>query len=167
MLCYWFDERRPERAHVVANIERRPGAYLLVSVVSLGEIEFGERVNPTQHQAVHERFLGFVHEKVPHRLDLHHSTATRYGELRARLFDRYAPKGKRRAGLRPEQLVDPISSLELGIQENDLWIAAQAIDGNFVLVTHDRMKNVRAVCGADLSVEDWAAPRVDWSIGRR
>jgi len=64
-------------------------------------------------------------------------TANTYGELRSLLFDKYAPNDKRKKNLRPEQLVDPITSLELGIQENDLWIAAQAI--RWERTTHRRL----------------------------
>jgi len=83
-------------------------------------------------------------------------TANTYGELRSLLFDKYAPNDKRKKNLRPEQLVDPITSLELGIQENDLWIAAQAIVRNLILVTHDKLTHIRKIAGSELHIEDWA-----------
>jgi tRNA(fMet)-specific endonuclease VapC len=79
-----------------------------------------------------------------------------YGDLRARLFEKFAPKKRRRKGLRPEELVDPVTAKELGIQENDLWIAAQAIERNLVLVTNDAMARIQEVA-SELKVEDWAA----------
>ncbi len=82
-------------------------------------------------------------------------TAT-YGDLRARLFEKFAPKKRRRKGLRPEELIDPVTAKELGIQENDLWIAAQAIERNLVLVTNDAMARIQEVA-SELKVEDWAA----------
>jgi len=37
------------------------------------------------------------------------------------------------------------SAEELGIQENDLWIAAQAIQYNLVLITEDHMRRLQEV----------------------
>lgn len=61
----------------------------------------------------------------------------------------------RRKGLRPEQLVDPTTAKELDIQENDLWLAAQALEHNLVLVSHDKMTRLRKVA-EELRVQDWA-----------
>ena len=48
--------------------------------------------------------------------------------------------------------------MELGIDENDLWIAAQAIEHNLVLVTNDEMKRIKHVAGPVLDIEDWTEP---------
>jgi predicted nucleic acid-binding protein len=53
-------------------------------------------------------------------------------------------------------LVDPLTAKCLGIQENDLWIAAQAYESNLVLVTHDKMDRLREVASDLLAFEDWA-----------
>ena len=47
--------------------------------------------------------------------------------------------------MRPEQLTDLSTSLELGIQENDLWLCAQAVGHGLVLVTNDKMARIREV----------------------
>ena len=78
-----------------------------------------------------------------------------YGELRAKLFEKFAPKNNKK-GLRPEQLVDPITSLVLGIQENDLWITAQAMARNLILVTNDKLSRIKEVTGSDLRIKNWA-----------
>jgi len=51
-----------------------------------------------------------------------------------------------------------LTALTLGIQENDLWIAAQAIERHFILVTSDhRMTRIREIASeAELVIEDWA-----------
>jgi len=61
---------------------------------------------------------------------------------------------------RLNQLVDPISGEELGVQENDLWIAAQAMTFGLVLVTHDSkhhfgklLRHFKSTLQID--VEDW------------
>ena len=65
-----------------------------------------------------------------------------YGELRVALFERYIRKGKNK---RPEQLIDPVTATEIGIDENDLWIVAQAITHNLTLVTNDKMHRIFTV----------------------
>lgn len=89
-------------------------------------------------------------------LEIGRTASIYYGQLRACLFKEYAPRSKRGKGRWPEELIDPTTGRELGIQENDLWIAAQAIEYNLVLVSHDEMRHIRHVAD-DLQVEDWAA----------
>jgi predicted nucleic acid-binding protein len=97
--------------------------------------------------------IQFVNKRL--LLDVTRSTTLIYGDLRARLFEKYAPGAKRKKGMRPEELTDPVTSKKLGIQENDLWIAAQAIERNLVLVSNDAMKRIRSVA-PELQVENWA-----------
>jgi len=61
--------------------------------------------------------------------------------------------------MRPEQLIDPITSRELGIQENDLWLCAQAVAHDMVLVTNDKMLRIREVSEdmqPVLRIQNWA-----------
>ncbi len=44
---------------------------------------------------------------------------------------------------RPERLIDKTSGATLGIQENDLWIAAIAVEYNMRLVSDDKMKHIQ------------------------
>ena len=60
---------------------------------------------------------------------------------------------------RAEQMYDPIAARELGIDENDLWIVAQALERNLILVTSDKMCRMHeAVAEFDpgFMIEDWA-----------
>ena len=93
---------------------------------------------------------------MPQILPITHHTANHYGTLRARLFNKFAPSAKKGKSQRPEQLRDPVSGRELGIQENDLWIAAQAIERNLVLVSNDKLARIREVVAEELSIKDWA-----------
>ncbi len=166
---YWYDTVCPEHEIVVANVEllreqtkaseHKPR--LLVSVITLGEIEFGYRVNPTLDPANRREYLAFVSEKFPAHWEVMEDATLVFGELRARLFDKYAPKEKRKPGMRPEQLIDPTTSKELGIQENDLWLCAQAIAHGMVLVTNDKMRRIREVSKGmqpALRIQNWARP---------
>lgn len=58
------------------------------------------------------------------------TTAEIYGNLKAAVFDRYAPKDK--AQRRRTNIT------QLGIGENDLWIAAVAVQHQLTLVTADQ-----------------------------
>lgn len=72
--------------------------------------------------------------------------ATIYGQLKAALFNQFAPKekGKRRK----------TKITDLGFDENDLWIAAIALQHNLTVVSADsdfqRIQQVRT-----LSLESW------------
>jgi len=155
-VSYWYDTACSQHSAVVANVEswrkqvesvesweHKPR--LLVSVITLGEIEYGYRTNPALDRNTKAEGLRFVGEQLPERLEITEDTAAFFGELRKRLFDKYAPGEKRKRKMRPEQLTDPITSKELGIQENDLWLCAQAVAHDMVLVTNDKMLRIREV----------------------
>jgi tRNA(fMet)-specific endonuclease VapC len=155
IVAYWFDERRSEHQQVLQHIQELGEPPLMISTITLGEIEYGIQVarSDTFKQ---EAYLTFISTNLPMVLDITKTTRIYYGSLRASVFEKYAPNARRRRGLRPEQLIDPVTSRELGIQENDLWIAAQALEYNLVLVTNNNMDRIRDVC-EDLQVENWAA----------
>jgi predicted nucleic acid-binding protein len=156
---YWFDPKTDSKLH--ANIQERlkslPSfARLSISVISWGEIDYGYNVNRKKEQSREVEFRKFISGVAPWLVPINRHTAKTYGELRARLFDKYAEKNKRTKKRRPEQLIDPVTSLELKIQENDLWIAAQAISRNLMLVTNDAMEHIREVAGNSLHIDNWA-----------
>lgn len=155
---YWYDNECPQHAAVIGNIELlkekavsvKHKSKLLISVITLGEIEFGHRVQVGDRSAQNAARSRFVREQFPVSLELTDDSVTAYGEIRSRLFNKYAPREKRKPGMRPEQLVDPETALNLQIQENDLWLCAQAAAHVMVLVTNDRMASIRRV-SEDLS----------------
>jgi len=166
---YWYDNECPQNRIILANIgslqkqielsEHKPR--LLISVITLGEIEFGHRVALSPDPDKQAEYLRFVWEQLPERLDVTQDATAAFGELRKRLFDRYAPGEKRKPKMRPEQLIDPITSKELGIQENDLWLCAQAIGHDMVLVTNDGMRRIREVSQGMqplLLLQNWTIP---------
>jgi predicted nucleic acid-binding protein len=103
-------------------------------------------------------FRQFIHGIAPKEFLIDKHVTHDYGRIRARLFEEYGPKEKKRKGLRPEQLVDPVTSLQLKIQENDLWIVSQAITRDFVFVTNDRksLQPLVEAIGGELHIEYWA-----------
>lgn len=155
ILAYWHNSSSPEHEAVIRRLDSLdPAAPLRISAVAWGEIEYGHRCVSPSDTPIQTQFRRFLETRLPHVLDVRKTTAMYYGQLRAKLFGKFAPRGKKK-GLRPEQLVDPLTAAELGIQENDLWMAAQAMEHNLVLVTHDRMTRIREVLRDLLDIEDW------------
>jgi tRNA(fMet)-specific endonuclease VapC len=74
------------------------------------------------------------------------TTAEIYGNLKAAVFDRYAPKDKTQRRR--------TSITQLGIGENDLWIAAAALQHQLTLLTTDRdFLRIQAV--QSFGLESW------------
>lgn len=181
ILSYWYDDKidvngrmKPTHESVVRNVARvrtpdpQTGyvARLFVSTVMLGEVEYGHRCvsasDPINRRKQSE-YATFIREQCPVELDITRHVAEQYGQMRAWLFDTCSPRTLRTKAKRAEQLVFPATGQELGIDENDLWIAAQAMTHGLVLVTHDRRGNfgkVLAQFSSTLRVEPWAD--IDW-----
>jgi len=161
ILSLWFDKHdEPGHSQVAAHVSTlQEDDFLATSVIVLGEIEYGHRaVSPRGDSTVQEGYNTLLRQRVPLVYEVGKTTTLYYGPLRARLFEEFAPRIRKRKKLRTEQLKDPVTALELGIDENDLWLAAQAIEHKMVLVTHDKMKRIQEVLDGDLSltIEDWA-----------
>ena len=155
----WLDSTSSRYAMVSQRIDQlaAANAILLTSTIVLGEIDYGIAVSPQGMRQSLSKLraqvdMEFVHNRL--LLQVTRATAIVYGDLRARVFEKYAPLENRKKAMRPEELISPTTSKVLGIQENDLWIAAQAIERNLVLVSNDGMMRIREVA-AELAVEDW------------
>ena len=158
MIEFWFNRNRPEHAAVSQRIAGLPDSSPLVtSSVVVGEIRYGCSVSWKDPQLSQEVLEDFIRSQMPYVLPVNHTTAAVYGELRARLFEKLAPRERRTRAMRPEELTDPVTSKVLGIQENDLWIAAQTVERNLVFVTHDKLARIREAV-PEMRVEDWSAP---------
>ena len=144
-----------QNAAVVAHVAAVGDARIETSVVTLGESECGHRrtvsTNPTRRAACIE----FIERQFPDPLVVTRHTAEIYGMIKAELFKNHPPRTKTRFA---DGCFDQASGAEIGIDENDLWIASQAIEHNLVLVSHDKMEFIRTAAGAMLVVEDWEAP---------
>ena len=125
-----------------------------MSVISWGEIEYGWRCCSQQRMREQDRkeLERFFPVKVTKE------TAEAYAEIKTRLFEKFAPHERRRKGSRVEQLKDPLTGLALGVDENDVWITAQAIEHKLILVAHDKMHRIMGVANQAglIGFEDWA-----------
>jgi len=145
----------PGRLKVQTKVASLDGVEpLYMSAVSWGEIEYGWRSGAKDLLRDYDRGMLTRFRT----LTVTQNTGEAYAEIKARLFDKYAPQEMRSKKRRVEQLKDPLSGYELGVQENDVWLAAQAFERNLVLVTGDRMRRIKSVIAAidTLKFEDWA-----------
>ncbi len=159
---YWFDETSEFHDSVRRTADSIPttGSQVCVSVVTLGEIEYGRAVNPGGMGGRLDEYSRFIRESLPRILEVSKHTAEPYGRVRAKLVHRFPPPGGWSNKKRAEQLYDPIAALEFGFDENDLWLVAQAIERNLVLVTNDRMKRIKEAVREiqpSFAFENWTA----------
>lgn len=132
----------------IAQIDKTSKVFL--SSIVWGEAIYGAKANESFDFESYSEFIHHRSEPIILPIDKHVSYI--YGVLRASLFEKYIRKGKNK---RPEQLIDPVTATEIGIDENDLWIVAQAITRNLTLVTNDKMRRIFTVTPKELKHEIW------------
>lgn len=161
-ISHWFDGRSGRFPTVKSHADARAAdSPLYISAITLGEIESGHAQNPVGAGAHRSLFIEFVDHRLPQILDVSKHTAEPYGNIRAYLVEKFAPKAGWSKKKKAEQLYDPIAGRELGIDENDLWIVAQAVERNLVLVTSDKMAPIREAVHEKyptFRIEDWTKP---------
>lgn len=156
-----FDQGHEHHLNVkAAESARDPNAPLYVSVITLGEVLYGHAWDKANESLHRQKFRDFI-AQLPQALLVSRHTVEPYAEIRAKLCQIYAPpggwkKGKRRA----EELFDPTAAAPLGFDENDLWLIAQAVERNLILVSADKMSRIKSavasIC-ASFSAENWCA----------
>lgn len=136
-----FDSSHPKHVVVTDFVASLPlEAPKYVSAIALGEIRFGVSLagNPSALDGLLKRAEAF------HPLEITVHTAREYGELKATIASYFLEKLLRRD--RPrwlEDWVDKHTGKLLQLDENDLWMCAQALERALVLLTTDaKMKRV-------------------------
>jgi predicted nucleic acid-binding protein len=115
----------------------------IISCVAVAEIHYGlEASNLDQSD---KKLIIDEVNKYPEVVYIDKHTIEPYYKIRAKLFREY---GTFKLGTpqfsqlikekQPEQLLDKTSAKSLGIQENDLWMLAQAIEYKTTMVTTDK-----------------------------
>ncbi|MTJ08674.1 MULTISPECIES: type II toxin-antitoxin system VapC family toxin [unclassified Anabaena] len=118
------------------------------SLVATCVIVQGELVDMAKRSQHTEANLDLVHRFLNgiYIYNIDEITANLYGELKASLFNQFAPKEKSKR--RKTKITN------LGFDENDIWIAAVALQHNLTIVSSDsdfqRIIQVRA-----FSVKSW------------
>lgn len=147
-----LDIRHPRHPDVRAAINELDPTSNFVSVIVLAELGFGVKLaesDSARHSPDLEKMLTKAHGHAVLGLTRH--TASAYAELKTALANKYLAKALRRDRTRwVEDWVDRATGKKLQVDENDLWICAQAKERDLTVVTTDRgMGRIQA---ADFSV---------------
>ena len=154
---YWWNPDAPEYDGVMRHAEGlESGSTLAISVITFGEIDFGWQWLSNVESPSALAYRRFIEAKSPKVFQVDRHTAAEYGRLKASLCDKYMPGRERNHACKLRQLVDPVTSEWLGVDENDLWIASQAIVKELVLITNDKLTRIRDVAMDRLHIENWA-----------
>ena len=128
---------------VLKQLAANAHAGTAISVISEGELFYmAERSERRDGNLIRVReFLDGVRI-----YSINSTTAEIYGRLKRDIFERFAPKEKAKRR--------HITTVNLGFDDNDLWIAAVALQHGLTVVSHDddfvRMKTV-----SSFSLMDW------------
>lgn len=140
----FIDDLSPQKDHIYT------------SPVVLGEIMYGYDVCFDPDDIRKQAIIGGL-RRYP-VVDINKHTVPHYATVRAALFRKYGIK-KGRKKIRenqPEKLIDKSTGFSLGIQENDLWIVASALERNMTFVTSDKMNRIRDIIHNDLKLSlEW------------
>ena len=153
MLGYLLDTNHIDavflsKSTVMNKINSLPGdTQIRVCAITLGEIEAGHRMTHTTNQRRRDDFAAFVNEKfLANALPISHSTRLSYAEIISRIWKRHPPAN-------PKTRTE-VHLLQLGVDINDVWVAAVAWEHGLIFVTRDKMKCIREAV-VELQVECW------------
>lgn len=133
-----FDPRRPSYAAVHARAQaftKRDLVYL--SAVVLAELRFGLEAAQRAGQDISHIRQTLAQAAAYPLAEVGRHIAEAYGDVKARLADHYLDLS-RRTPRWLENWQDRASAQMLQVDENDLWIVAQAVERDYLLVTSDQ-----------------------------
>lgn len=133
-------------AAVLRRIASVGESQVATNIIVRGELMFMAQ-NSEQRQSNLARVQAFLEDIRLYFMD--EETADIYGEFKAEILAHFGPRERRK---RRKTRIE-----ELGVSENDLWIAATALRYGLIVVSADRdferMRKVRA-----FSLENWWSP---------
>ena len=133
-----FDNRRPNFAAVQARAHSFGESDLVyLSVVVLAELRYGMEAAQHVGQDISHIRRTLTRAAAYPLAEIGRHTAEAYGDVKARLAHHYLDLS-RRAPRWLEDWRDRASSKTLQVDENDLWIVAQAVERDYLLVTCDQ-----------------------------
>lgn len=133
-----FDPRRPNFAAVQARAQAFAQTDLVyLSAVVLAELRYGMEAAQRAGQDVSHIRQTLIQAATYPLAEIGRHTAEAYGDVKARLADYYLDMS-RRAPRWLENWQDRASAQILQVDENDLWIVAQAVERDYLLVTSDQ-----------------------------
>jgi tRNA(fMet)-specific endonuclease VapC len=129
--------------HVVRIVESLDEAEISTNVAVCGELLYGV-YKSAQIEKNLDDIEKFLKQIIIH--DINQDTSKLYAKLKAGILDRFGPKDQRKRR--------NIAIESLGFKDNDVWIAATAIQHNLILVSAD--SDVMRLNGIEgLKVENW------------
>jgi len=137
---------------VTDKIQKFENSQIYLSVVVWGEVIFGAKANP---KFPFDEYREFIHKDKPLILPIDEHVAEVFGALKAEIFKKKSAKVFRANSGRENLLKNPIPAKDIGVDENDLWLAAQALAHNLILITGDRMQNILELAPKNLKYELW------------
>jgi predicted nucleic acid-binding protein len=138
-LSAYLNEDHTYHASAAVKIDALPFDSLkLVSIITLAEIDYGirsaERAGSTRLEQYRDR-LDVIKRYAPLNLTSH--TSESYAELKACVASHMRRRPRKKHPRWIEDWIDLNSAKRLQIDENDLWICAQAKERDLILVTGD------------------------------
>jgi predicted nucleic acid-binding protein len=145
----------PEAIVLKKKIDSLPAeTRCFICPITMSEMEYGILTAPTMTDEKRDGLRKVIQSFIIAELDQYVAKEF-YPLLRAKLFEYVGMPRKKK---RPEQWIDPATSLELGVQENDLWIVAVAMRYNLNFVSRDGMIPIREVVRKNklnVHFDDW------------
>jgi len=138
-------------AAVAASVKAIPDDDLIyISAITIGEIEYAHTniASQPEEQAKFREWIAKTFE-IP-ELVVSKDTGWEYAAFRRMLFSKFDRKGKY-----AENCEDCLGS-KVGVDENDLWLVAQAKERNLTFVTIDGMSHIKEVVGDLVAIEPWS-----------
>lgn len=132
-----FDQRRANHVAVRTALEGiNQGDAQYVSVVGMAELRYGMQAAALAGQDVTHIRQTLDEADRFNLAEINRHTAEAYGEVKARLADHWVDLNRKMPRW-PEDWKERVSGKTLQIDENDLWLVAQAIERNYHLITSD------------------------------
>ena len=131
-------------AQILNHLNKIDSNIVTTSVITQGElIDMAERSQQKKSNlALVQNFLQGIYI-----YPIDRTTATIYGQLKASIFKQFAPK--ERSKRRKTKMIN------LGFDENDVWISAVALQNNLIVVSSDSdFQRIKQVANK-LAVESW------------
>jgi len=149
-----YDARRANHQAVRDAIAALPAqAPQLVSVVTIAELRFGLALSRAAGQALHHIEACLERTEGHPLAEITRHTSDAFATVKASIALARLDV-RRRVPRWVEGWSDRVTGQRLQIDENDLWIAAQALERNYVVVTSDRdFSQVIAPAVPDLRIQ--------------
>jgi tRNA(fMet)-specific endonuclease VapC len=137
---------------VTDKIQKLENSQIYLSAVVWGEVIFGAKTNP---RFPFDEYRKFIHKDKPLILPIDKHVAEVFGDLKAKIFEKKSAKVFRANSGRKNLLKNPMPAKDMGVDENDLWLVAQALAYNLILITNDRMRTILQLAPKKLKHEIW------------